>query len=386
MYLARRLNLTTLLQQKSFFLFGPRATGKTSLIKQELADSALVINLLKSDVFLRLSSKPWELEEIINGQGAGVGVGAQKIVVIDEVQKIPALLNEVHRLIEERHITFLLTGSSARKLRYHDVNLLAGRAWEAQLFPLTMQEIPDFSLERYLQWGGLPTVYLSPNPQEELIAYIDTYLKQEIQTEALVRKIPAFTRFIQTAALTSGEMLNFTNLASDVGISASTVRGYYQVLQDTLIGFLLPAWTKTVKRKAISMAKFYFFDVGVMHQTLGISTVDPRSREYGRAFEHFIAMELRAYLSYHRKHLSLSYWRSKNGQEVDFVIGDDIAIEVKTASSINSRHLNGLRALKEENICKKYFLISFDKVRRIADNIEIIFWKDFLENLDQIIK
>lgn len=378
MQLARRLDLKALLEQKSFFLFGPRATGKTSLIKRQLSDHSLIINLLKSDVFLRLSSKPWELEEIVNTRSK-----PDDIVVIDEVQKVPMLLNEVHRLIEEQKITFLLTGSSARKLRHHDVNLLAGRAWEAYLFPLTMQEIPDFSIDRYLNYGGLPSVYLSAHPQEELTAYVDTYLKQEIQAEALVRKIPAFTRFLQTAAATSGDMLKFTSLASDVGIPVSTVREYYQILQDTLIGFLLPAWTKTVKRQPISMAKFYFFDVGVMHQMLGIHNVQPQSQDYGRAFEHFIAMELRAYLNYYRKQESLSYWRSKQGQEVDFIIGDHTAIEVKSTSTVTSKHLSGLKALKEENICKKYYLISFDKVNRITDGIEIMYWKDFLLILKQ---
>ncbi len=376
MYLQRRLKLTDLLRQKSFFLFGPRSIGKTSLIREQLSKNVLIINLLRSDIFLRLSTNPSLLEEIVETR-----TNDETIIVIDEVQKVPILLNEVHRLIEEKKIRFLLTGSSARKLRKNDVNLLAGRAWEAHLFPLIKSEIPNFSLERYLKFGGLPSVYLSESPREELIAYVDTYLKEEIQAEAVVRKIQAFSKFLQISALTSGKILNFTSLSSDVGIPASTIREYYQILQDTLIGFLLPAWTKTQKRKAFSTAKFYFFDVGVMHQLAGIYTVEANTDVYGQAFEHFMAMELTAYLSYNRKNLSLSFWAAHNGQEVDFIIGDDIAIEIKATNSVSSKHLKGLKALQEEKICKKYFLVSCDKIHRIHEGIEIIYWENFLDLL-----
>jgi len=377
-YLQRLLKISDLLKQKSFFLFGPRATGKTSLIREQLSANVLIINLLRSDMFLRLSADPSLLEEIIETRP-----NAETIIVIDEVQKVPILLNEVHRLIEEKKIRFLLTGSSARKLRKNDVNLLAGRAWEARLFPLTRSEIPDFSLPRYLNFGGLPSVYLSENPREELIAYVDTYLKEEIQAEAVVRKIQSFAKFLQISALTSGKLLNFSSLSNDVGIPAATIREYYQVLEDTLIGFLLPAWTKTQKRKAISTAKFYFFDVGVMHQLAEIYTVEPNTDVYGQAFEHFIAMELSAYLSYNRKNLTLSFWAAPNEREVDFIIGDDIAIEIKSTKSVNAKHLKGIKALQEEGICKKYFLVSFDKIHRIHEGIEIIHWENFLDLLWQ---
>jgi predicted AAA+ superfamily ATPase len=376
MYLQRILSLNELIKKKSFFLFGPRATGKSSLIREQLSDNVLVINLLKSDLFLRLSAEPGLLIEII-----ATRKDKETIVVIDEVQKIPILLNEVHRLIEEENIRFLLTGSSARKLRKTDTNLLAGRAWEAHLFPLVKAEIPDFSLERYLTYGGLPVVYLSENPREELIAYVDTYLKEEIQAEAVVRKIQSFSRFLQMSALTSGQILNFASLASDTGVAAATIREYYQILDDTLIGFFLSAWTKTKKRKAVSTAKFYFFDVGVMHQLSGIKTVEPNTEIYGQAFEHFIVMELKAYLSYARKNLTLSFWADQNKHEVDFIIGDEVAVEVKTTKMINAKHLKGLKALQEENICKKYFVVSFDKIHRIHEGIEIIFWEAFLDLL-----
>lgn len=377
MYLRRILMLPDLLKKKSFFLFGPRATGKTSLIREQLSN-VLMINLLKSDVFLRLSADPSILEEIIAAKP-----NDQTLIVIDEVQKLPILLNEVHRLIEEQKIRFLLTGSSARKLRKStEINLLAGRAWESHLFPLTKAEIPNFSLERYLTFGGLPAVYLSEEPHEELIAYVDTYLKEEIQAEAVIRKIHSFAKFLQMSALTSGTLLNFNSLSSDSGIPAATIREYYQILQDTLIGFLLPAWTKTQKRKAISTAKFYFFDVGVMHQLSDIHVIEPNTEVYGQAFEHFIAMELRAYLSYRRKNLNLSFWADRNKHEVDFIIGDDIAIEVKSTKFVNNtKHLNGLKALQEEDICKKYFLVSLDKIHRIHEGIEIIHWEQFLNLL-----
>lgn len=378
MYLHRYLDLNHLLSMKSFFLLGPRATGKTSLIKHQLSEPLLRIDLLRSDMFLRLSNNPWELEDIINSKKP-----AHELVVIDEVQKIPILLNEVHRLIEEKNIKFLLTGSSARKLKKENINLLGGRAWEADLFPLTMNEIPDFSLNRYLQYGGLPTVYLSNYPYEELVAYVDTYLKEEIQAEALVRKIQSFSKFLQISALTNGKVLNFNSLSSDSGIPASTIREYYQILQDTLIGFIVPSWTKTLKRKAMSTAKFYFFDIGVTHLLAGIKNIEPQSDLYGQAFEHFIAMELRAYISYKRKHLPLSYWCSTQGHEVDFVIGDDIAIEVKTTQTIGSKHLKGLAVLKEEKICKRYFLVSMDKINKTTDDIEMVYWEDFLNNLWQ---
>lgn len=375
MFLQRVLNLFNLLNKKSFFLFGPRATGKSALIRHQLAPTIPVINLLRMDVYMRLSENPSALESLISIHQKPA------FVVIDEVQKIPTLLNEVHRLIEEQGIKFLLTGSSARSLRHGHVNLLAGRAWEANLFPLTSVEIPEFDLTRYLRYGGLPPVYLSEEPQEELLAYVNTYLKEEIQAESLIRKIPAFTRFLRTAALTNGQILNFTAIASDTAVPASTIREYYHILEDTFIGFLLPAFTQSKKRKALSTAKFYFFDLGVANTLAGITLLDEQSDLYGRAFEHFIALELRAYISYNRLNLSLNYWRSVQGHEVDFIIGDKIAIEVKTTQQVQDKHFKGLTALAEESICERYIVVSHDRVNRKEKEIEIIYWRDFLEML-----
>lgn len=370
----RILNLPDLLQKKSFFLLGPRATGKTYLIHEQLQEHAYVINLLKSDLFFKLSSHPERLEGMIDHAG-------KTLVVIDEIQLIPGLLNEVHRLIEEKKLTFLLTGSSARALKKKNVNLLAGRAWQANLYVLTSQEIDDFDLNRYLHIGGLPAIYSSAYPEEELDAYVNMYLKEEIQAESLIRKIPAFTRFLKLSAITSGQMLNFSNIASDAGISVSTIREYYHILEDTLLGFMLPAWTKSVKRKPIVTPKFYYFDIGVRNTLAGVKHIAEHSEAYGAAFEHFIALELRAYLSYSRIKKSLNYWRSKNGQEVDFMIGDELAIEVKSTTNVNKRHLKGLLALKEEQIVSHHILVSHDEVCHTIDGIELLHWKIFLKRL-----
>jgi len=375
MYLSRLLNIYKLLKNKSFFLFGPRATGKSSLIREECSDSVFSINLLRSDLYLRLRAHPYELESLIKA------APFHEIVVIDEVQRIPLLLNEVHRLIEEQGMRFLLTGSSARSLRKGHVNLLAGRAREAHLFPLTACEIPDFNLDRYLRFGGLPAVYLSHEPEEELRAYVDTYLKEEIQAESMIRNIPAFSRFLEVAALSSGQLIKFSAIASDTGIPASTVREYYKILEETFIGFLLLPWTKTLKRKSIQTAKFYLFDTGVKNALSRIEHIEPHSDLYGQSFEQFLAMELRAYLSYRRLNQTLHFWRSVQGEEVDFIVGDYLAIEVKATRQVTDKHLKSLSRLAEENICVRYILVSNDPIARHHNGIELLPWRDFLDRL-----
>ena len=374
MDIRRILQLAPLLAMKSFFLFGPRATGKTTLIRQQLAETATIIDLLDSRYFLRLSSAPHELESIIAAAPAD-------IIVIDEIQRIPELLNEVHRLIESQNLTFLLTGSSARKLRRGKANLLAGRVWSAGMFPLIYQEIIDFNLERYLHYGGLPAVYLSEYPEEELDAYVNTYLKEEILAEGLIRRLPPFSRFLKTIALANGEMINFTKLANDCQIPPSTATEYVALIEDTLVGFLLPAWTESKKRKAIKTGKFYFFDPGITHILAGTEALDRNSNLYGKSFEQFICMELRAYLSYTRKKLTLTYWRSKNGHEVDFLLGTRTAIKVKATKKISSNDLKGLKYLKEEGVFQNFILVSQDPIRTLADNILALPWEKFLTDL-----
>jgi predicted AAA+ superfamily ATPase len=258
----------------------------------------MIIDLLNSRLYLRLMRSPHDLESIVSAGPKTVpnSKAHDKIVVIDEIQRVPELLNEVHRLIESKKLTFLLTGSSARKLRRGNANLLAGRLWESRLFPLIRKEIPDFNLDRYLRYGGLPPVYLSEFPDEELDAYVNTYLKEEIMAEGLIRKLPPFSRFLHAAALANGEMINFSRLADDCQVPPSTVTEYVGLLEDTLVDFLLPAWKDSRKRKAISTGKFYFFDIGVTHMLAGTQALDRNSNLYGKSFEQFIAMEIRAYL------------------------------------------------------------------------------------------
>ena len=374
MEVERQLQLVPLLAMKSFFLFGPRARGKTTVIRQQLAESATIIDLLDSRYFLRLSSSPYELESLIEAAPAD-------IIVLDEIQRVPELLNEIHRLIESQNITFLLTGSSARKLRRGRANLLAGRVWEARMFPLIHREVPDFDLDRYLRYGGLPAVYLSAYPEEELDAYVNTYLKEEILAEGLIRRLPPFSRFLKTIALTNGEMINFTKLANDCQVPPSTVAEYVGLLEDTLIGFRLPAWTESKKRKAIKTGKFYFFDPGVTHTLAGTETLDRNSNLYGKSFEQFICMELRSYLSYKRSKIGLTYWRSKNGHEVDFLLGKKTAIEVKASKKIGRNDFKGLKYLKEEGVFQDFILVSQDPVSTRTDDILTLPWEKFLSNL-----
>ena len=259
--------------------------------------------------------------------------------------------------------------------------MLAGRARRAEMFPLCSAEIPDFSLEKVLRYGMLPQVYKSEEPEEELSAYVHTYLKEEIQEEALVRKLPQFSRFLKVSALSNAEQVNYTKIGNDAQIPPSTVKEYYQILKDTLVGFELPAWKDGSKRKVYSSPKFYFFDIGVSNQLAGIKTIDRNSNLYGKSFEHFIAMELRVFLSYRRISEELTYWKSTSNLEVDFVIGSSTAIEVKASRKISNRDLKGLRALKEENNFKNYFLLSQDKVPKKIDDTSCLYWKDFLEKL-----
>ena len=370
---ARDLNLPKLLKMKSFFLFGPRATGKSTLIARQLPD-AQVYDLLDADVFGRLARRPRLLEEE-HQQG--------RVVAIDEIQKLPSLLDEVHRLIEGRGMRFLLTGSSARKLKRGASNLLAGRAWEARLFPLTSHEIgPDFDLAYYLSYGGLPSVYGSDHAAEELASYASLYLREEVQAEALTRNVPAFARFLDVIALANGEELNFQSLASDCGVSPATLKTYVEILADTMLGFSLPGYTKTEKRKAIVRSKHYLFDVGVTGALTGRGIVAPRSELFGRAFEHFIIQEVRAALSYERSTTPLCYWRSLSKMEVDLVLGDELAVEIKSTDLVSGKHLRGLRALREEGLQRRYLVVSLDPTRRtLEDGIEIWPWREFLNAL-----
>ena len=384
-HIKRALCLSSLLKRKSFFLFGPRAVGKSYLIRQELMSGkkpVVLFDLLQQRTFRRLSMSHSFMENSINEQ-----ISQQKkkdiVVVIDEVQKLPSILDEVHSLIEKRGWRFLLTGSSARKLRRGGVNLLAGRAWSTHLHPLTYFEIgfAKFNLNRHLLYGGLPFVYLSPEPEEELQAYVQHYLREEIQTEALVRNLPAFARFLSAVALCSGDLLNFAKLGNDYSIAPSTVREYYSILEETFLGFFLEPWTRSKKRKAISKAKFYLFDLGVLHSLIETKDLNIHSHLFGRSFEHWIIQEIKAWLDYKRLFLKMGYWQSVNRQEVDLTIGEEIAIEIKSTQSVSLKHLRGLKALQEEKIFKQFFLLSSDPDNVLRDGVHCLHWSEFLKRL-----
>lgn len=369
----RTLNLPELLEKKSFFLFGARATGKTTLIQASLPN-ALIIDLLYARTYSALLKDPSALGDICRS--------SQGIIVIDEIQKLPGLLDEVHRLIQKNHYKFLLTGSSARKLKHGGANLLAGRARESRLFPLTSQEIANFDLLRLLNQGGLPEIYDSDDPNEDLAAYVDTYLKEEIKAEAVTRNVAAFSEFLDIMARSNGQELNYESFASDLQVSASSFKNYVQILEDTLIGFRLPGFTETKKRKSISRSKHYIFDLGVTRYLAKTGAISPKSKAFGDAFEHFIVLEVQAYISYARKRVQLTYWRSTSQFEVDLLLDSNIAIEIKAAETISSKHLKGLRALKEENIFKRYVCIyTGESPMQTEDGIEVLPWRMFLNRL-----
>jgi len=371
----RKLNLNQLVDKKSHFLFGPRGTGKSYLIKKSFQENTLVINLLKSEEYLELNLNPGNLRNRINPK-------KDKIVVIDEIQKIPKLLDEVHFLIEEKKINFLLTGSSVRKLKAQHANMLGGRARKAELFPISFSEIEDFHLDSYLRFGGLPSILNSDEPREDLSAYITNYLNDEIKLEANVRKIDFFHRFLETSALYSSEIVNFANISSDVGVSEPTVKSYYEILEDSLVGFQLFPWRKGKNRKSITSSKFYFFDTGIVHAVLrSPNTLDRNSDIYGKSFEQFIAQEIRAYISYNRCDVDFNFWRSLDKMEVDFIINNEIAIEVKSARKIKKEHLRGLTAIKDELRFKERYLITQDPIEKFVAGIRCLPWNSFLEQL-----
>lgn len=351
-------------------------TGKTSYVNHELKESvAMTWNLLDGRLRLRALSDPSILKEEIEARGLD-----NCIVVIDEIQKAPELLNEIHNLIEEKNISFLLTGSSACKLREAGVNL----AGQIKMHPFVFTEIEGLnpSLEMIFSRGLLPSGFCSDDPEQELNDYVGTYLTEEITQEGTTRNLPAFSRFLEVAALANTQILHYQNIANDVGVNIKTVQSWFDILKDTLIGYELPTYQKAKKRKTFQTSKFYFFDVGVARILKGINPPTSNQTEYGEFFEHFIFMELRAYLDYNQKKEGLSYWRTTSGFEVDFILGDTIAIETKTTKKVDSRDLKGLLAFKEENICTKYILVCCEERPRLLENgIYIMPWKWFLNEL-----
>lgn len=362
--------------EDSLFLWGPRQTGKSTLLK-ELFPQAPYYDLLKSEVFNRYSLRPERLREECMMFEEG------QIVIIDEVQKIPKLLDEVQWLIVNRGIHFILCGSSARKLKRAGANLLGGRALRKVMCPLVSQEIPDFDLDKAVNYGMLPRHYLTANPVKRLQAYVGDYLQQEIIAEALVRNLDSFTRFMEVAAISDGEMVNFTKVASECGVSSKTVKEYFSIIQETLVGFFVPAYTKTVKRRIQVSPKFYYFDIGVVNSILHRAPLNRGTAEYGHAFEHLIIQELAAYLDYSESAHRLSFWHTlNNAYEVDAVIGDAVAaIEIKSSENITSSHLKGLKAFSEEHSGCKLMVVSLEERPRMMNGVEIWPAKEFLSRL-----
>jgi len=378
-----RIQDLSLSSQETCFLWGPRQTGKSTLLKT-LFPAAIRFDLLLSTEYQRLLDRP----SIIREQCMAAGLDAtsqQDPIIIDEIQKIPILLDEVHWLIENKGLRFILCGSSARKLRHGHANLLGGRAIRYELHPLIYSEIPDFSLIKALNSGLIPRHYDAAKPRRLIQSYVGDYLKEEIVAEALTRNIPAFSRFLEIAALSNGEMLNFTNIARECGISSPTVKEYFQILEDTLIGRQLPAYRKRKKRRLITSPKFYFFDLAPVIHLSRRGTILQGSELFGRAFEHFIWMEIIAHSSYSDLFYPIHFWRTSSGIEVDFILGDhEISIEVKSTIFANDSHLKGLRRFNEEYSTRRSILVSLDlNPRRTEDNIEILPWKIFLEQLWQ---
>lgn len=365
----KRLLKLNLPPGKSAFLWGPRKVGKSYWIRHSFPKEEL-IDLLRTDLFAEYAVKPSLLRERYQNYSG--------LLIIDEVQKIPQLLDEVHWLIENKGISFLLTGSSARKLRRGHANLLGGRAWRKQMVPLSFLEVEGFDLASVMISGLLPPHYLSTDPIQDLRAYVADYLKEEIAAEALTQNIPAFAEFLRVAAITNSELLNYANVARETGVSSKVVRTYFDILEDTYLGFRIPPWKKSKSRRLIETEKFYFFDVGVSNY-LARRTPQLGSSEFGKAFEHYILMELKAYQAYKNPDLEISFWRTSSGQEVDFVLGNmEMGIEVKASARVHEQELHSLLLLKEEYKVKRLIVVSLEKQKRIVNGIEILPWKEFI--------
>ena len=361
--------------EDSIFLFGARQTGKSTALRQQFPRE-IYIDLLNSEVRNRLERRPSLLYEMLKDKAEGT------IVIIDEIPEVPTLLNEVHRLISEKNLRFVLCGSSARKLKRKGTNTLGGRAYPVFFHPLVSAELPDLDIDRAVNYGMIPSHYLAKNPERRLSAYIDVYLKEEIKEESLVRNLLAFQRFLEVAAISNGEILNNRNIAQECGVNASTVSSYFDILEDTLVGYRIPAYTKVVQRRLVQAPRFYFFDVGVANYLMHRSRLVRGTPEYGHAFEHLVILELIAYMHYTHQDERISYWRTYAGTEVDVIIGDArIAIEIKSVEEVLPKHLKGLKSFGEEHPNCRRIIVSHDIIPRRIGDIECIPVKDFFRRL-----
>lgn len=377
----KRLLKLPIRPKQSFFLWGPRQTGKTTLLK-ETYPNALRIDLLKSDILMRYLQRPAFFREEIMALNP-----KQSIIIVDEIQKAPVLLDEIHYLIQEKKYIFGLCGSSARKLRRGHVNLLGGRAIRYELLGLTALELADdFNLSRMINAGPLPNHYNSQQYSRAIQSYVDDYLREEILQEGLIRRLPIFSDFLRMAAIGDTEITNLSNIARESGISVSTVRDHYSILIDTLMGAFVPAYTARAKHRVIQAPKFYFYDVGVVNILAKRGIIQSGSELFGKAFENWIFHELSAHTRYSEKQYDISYWRLATGMEVDFVLGKaEVAIEVKGKENVTSHDLKGLRDFKHEYPTVKHcIVVSLEKTARLtSDNILILPYQKFIKQLWQ---
>ena len=372
MYIPRKLDISAVLKNKSCFLFGPRQCGKSYLVRETVRD-AYVFDLLSADTFGRLARNPSYIEEVCR---------ENRPIVIDEIQKLPSLLDEVHRLIELRGFKFLLTGSSARKIRKGGVNLLGGRARIRNIHPFSASELGEaFELDKALNYGLLPGVWFSDDPEEDLSGYVTLYLEQEIMQEGATRNLPAFSRFLEIAALSNGEQINYQSISSEAQIPRSTVQEYFKILKDTLLAREVPVWRKGKSRKTVETAKFYLFDTGVTRRLQRRSPIAQGSPEYGHAFESWVLHELCSYADAFRRDAEIAYWRTRTRIEVDFVVNGEIAIEVKATRNVSGNDLKGLRFISDEGSFGKRLLVCNEPVEREVDGIAILPWRSFIDRL-----
>ena len=365
--------------QQSAFLWGPRKTGKSTYLKTQFPDS-LVYDFLKTDLFLEFSKRPSLLREQIIAKDEDA---ISSPIILDEVQKVPQLLDEVHWLIENKRLSFIMCGSSARKLKRGKANLLGGRAWRYEMFPFVSAELGELNLLRALNRGLIPIHYFQDTYKKSLRAYTQDYLKEEVFDEGLTRNIPAFSRFFDAMGFSHGELTNFSNIARECGVDSKTVKEYYQILKDTLLGDFIEPFKKRQNRQVISRtAKFYLFDVGVAGTIIKRHVRQEKGVDFGNAFEHFILMEIKAHNSYYEIDYEINFWRTKSGLEVDFILGGgEIAIEVKGAGSIQNKDLRPINAFVETYAPRKALVVCNEKEERLVGQIRITPWRKFLSDL-----
>lgn len=364
---------------QSAFLWGPRKTGKTTFLKTAFPDST-VYDLLQTDLLLEFTKRPSLLRERLLGAEPK---RLKEPIIIDEVQKVPQLLDEIHWLIENKGLRFILCGSSARKLKRGKANLLGGRAWRYEMRPLISAELGELDLLKALNRGLLPAHYLQEEYRKSLRAYVRDYLKEEVFDEGLTRNIPAFSRFFDAVGYSHGELTNYANIARDCGVDAKTVKEYYQILVDTLLGTMIEPFSRRQDRQVISKAgKFYLFDVGVAGAIIQRRIPQEKGEQFGKAFEHFILMEILGHRSYRELDYDLNFWRTKSGLEVDFILGrGEVAIEVKGSSRIDSSDLRPLKAFIQEYRPVKAFVVCNERLPRVHEGIRILPWREFLKML-----